>query len=79
MNANSYPLMRRMHKPDPKLAADQQDKRSVVAIETPMMDTWLKGTLEEASELIALTPVETFNASPAHLVCRFVILYFYTV
>jgi hypothetical protein len=29
-------------------------------------ETWLKGAIEEASALIALTPVETFNASPAH-------------
>jgi putative SOS response-associated peptidase YedK len=65
MNADVHPLMRRMHRPDPKLAADQQDKRSVVAIETPMMDTWLKRTIEEASALIALTSAKTFNAAPA--------------
>ncbi len=33
--------MSRMHKPDPKLGLDQQDKRSVVALETADWDTWL--------------------------------------
>ena len=33
INADDHPLMRRMHKPDPKFAPDQQDKRSVVTIE----------------------------------------------
>jgi putative SOS response-associated peptidase YedK len=28
LNADSHPLMRRMHKPDPKLGPDQQDKRT---------------------------------------------------
>lgn len=33
VNADDHPIMSRMHKPDPKLPPDQQDKRSVVAIE----------------------------------------------
>lgn len=33
MNADSHPLMSRMHKPDPKLPDDKQDKRSVVVID----------------------------------------------
>ena len=57
--------MRRMHKPDPKLGPDQQDKRSVVPIELADLDTWLGGTGEEASKLLRLAPVETFEAGPA--------------
>jgi hypothetical protein len=34
--------MGRMHKPDPKLPADQQDKRSVIAVELGM---WIGGWL----------------------------------
>jgi hypothetical protein len=34
MNADSHALMRRMHKPDPKLAPHEQDKRSV-SLSTP--------------------------------------------
>lgn len=33
MNSDSHPMLRRLHKPDPKLPADQQDKRAVVHIE----------------------------------------------
>ena len=38
LNADAHPLMSRMHKPDPTLAPDQQDKRSVVAIERNDVD-----------------------------------------
>ena len=32
-NADTHPLMRRMHRPDPKRPPDKQDKRSVVPVE----------------------------------------------
>ena len=60
----SHPLMRRMHKPDPKLGPDAQDKRSVVAIEFEDVDQWLHGTVDEARALVRLTPVEVFDAAP---------------
>jgi putative SOS response-associated peptidase YedK len=65
MNADSHPLFSRMHKPDPKLAPDQQDKRSIVAIEFADMEAWLTGTIEEAKNLVRLSPAEVFNAGPA--------------
>jgi putative SOS response-associated peptidase YedK len=65
LNADAHPLMRRMHKPDPKLGPDQQDKRSVVPIETDDVDRWLFGTLDDARSLIRLAPVEMFDAGPA--------------
>lgn len=52
VNADRHPLMSRMHKPDPKLPADKQDKRSVVAIEAELVDRWLSGSIEEASRLL---------------------------
>lgn len=33
INADEHPLMSCMHKPDPKFAPNQQDKRSVVVVE----------------------------------------------
>ena len=57
--------MRRMHKPDPKLGPDRQDKRSVVAIEFEDVDAWLHGTEEVARSLVRLSPVEIFDAGPA--------------
>jgi putative SOS response-associated peptidase YedK len=65
LNADAHPLMSRMHKPDPKLAADKQDKRSVVPIEPEDVDQWLAGTMARAAELVRLAPVETFMAGPA--------------
>lgn len=65
LNADAHPLMRRMHKPDPKLGPDQQDKRSVVPIDFEDVDTWLFGSLAEASKLIMLSPMAVFDAGPA--------------
>lgn len=65
LNADDHPLMRRMHKPDPKLGPDEQDKRSVVAIEFEDVDAWLHGTEEVAKALVRLSPVEFFEARPA--------------
>lgn len=65
LNADAQPLMRRMHKPDPTLPADQQDKRSVIPIEPPDVATWLHGSLDDASRLLRLAPVERFAAAPA--------------
>ena len=64
LNADDHPLMSRMHKPDSKLPADQQDKRSVVAIELRDVDTWLRGTDAEAKMLVRVPPVEVFYAGP---------------
>ena len=64
INADAHPLMNRMHKPDPKLPPDQQDKRSVIPIEMADVDQWLAGTVNEASALLQLAPVATFNAAP---------------
>lgn len=70
LHANCHPLMRRMHRPDVDPATKlplpfaQQDKRSVIAIEQADVDQWLAGTVEEASELLRLTPVERFDAGP---------------
>lgn len=64
INADDHPLMSRMHKPDPKLPPDQQDKRSVVSIEPTNVDIWLHGTNDEATELIATPSMEVIHAEP---------------
>lgn len=61
-NADTHPIMSRMHKPDPALPPDKQDKRSVVAIERTDVEQWLDGSVTEALDLIRLTPQETFAA-----------------
>ena len=65
LNADDHPIMRRMHKPDPKLGPDEQDKRSVVPIESVDVDEWLHGTPEQAAKLVRLAAVEVFDARPA--------------
>ncbi|MFC3148357.1 SOS response-associated peptidase [Piscinibacterium candidicorallinum] len=65
LNADQHPLMSRMHKPDPKLPPDAQDKRSVIAIEDADVQTWLTASPDEASALLRLTPAEMFEAQPA--------------
>jgi putative SOS response-associated peptidase YedK len=64
LNADAHPLMSRMHKPDPKLRPDQQDKRSVVAIEIEDVDQWLHGTPAHAAGLVRLAPADVFEAGP---------------
>ncbi|WP_439587656.1 SOS response-associated peptidase [Hydrogenophaga sp.] len=70
-NCDTHPLLKLMHKPDPKLPADQQDKRAVVPIEPADWETWLKGSVEEAEALIRVPGMEVFRhgaADPAKLV-----------
>ena len=62
LNADTHPLMKRMHKPDPKLGPDQQDKRSVVPIEPEDVDTWLYEPVAQAAQLVRLAPAELFEA-----------------
>lgn len=68
INADAHPLMRRMHKPDPTLTADKQDKRSVIAIEFSDVDQWLTGTVADAQALLRAPAVELIDAQPqSHL------------
>ena len=65
VNADTHPLMRRMHKPDPKYGPDDQDKRSVVAIEYANADLWLSGNREEARQLVAPPSMDVIAGVPA--------------
>lgn len=65
INADDHPLMSRMHKPDPKLPLDRQDKRSVIPLEPGDWDQWLAGTQEEARSLLRSAPVDIFIAHPS--------------
>ena len=64
INADAHPLMRRMHKPDPKYGPDEQDKRSIVAIESGDTDQWLHGTRDEASQLVRPPAMEVMDGHP---------------
>jgi putative SOS response-associated peptidase YedK len=60
-NCDSHPLLRRLHKPDPKLPPDQQDKRSLIQIEPGDWKQWLHGPVEDALALIRPAPAEVFD------------------
>lgn len=62
INADLHPIMSRMHKPDPKLPADQQDKCSMIPVEMHDIDQWLAGIMQEAGQLLRLVPVGVFEA-----------------
>lgn len=64
INADHHPLMRRMHKPKPKMPADRQDKRSVIPIALGDSKHWLHGSLAAASALLELPPAAAFDAGP---------------
>lgn len=64
-NCDEHPMLGRLHKPDPKLPADQQDKRSLIHIDTDNWDQWLSGTIDEALSLIRPQPAESFDQADA--------------
>lgn len=57
--------MRCIHKSDPKAGPDEQDKRSVIAIEQVEVDQWLDGTVHKAKELLRLPPAQMIAAGPS--------------
>lgn len=65
VNADTHPLMKRMHKPDPKLPPDQQDKRSFVAIDSRDVERWLRGELQDVQDLLAPPDPTLIQAGPA--------------
>lgn len=64
MNCDGHPLLARLHKPDPQLPDDAQDKRSAIPIQPDLWDLWLHGPQEEACrEVLKLPPAELFEPS----------------
>jgi putative SOS response-associated peptidase YedK len=65
-NADSHPLMRLMHKHDPKAPDDQQDKRSMVAVEHENWAAWLSGTFEQALALVQPPRLDIISHAPTN-------------
>jgi putative SOS response-associated peptidase YedK len=63
VNCDGHALLGRLHKPDPKLPADAQDKRSVVSLEPDQWTAWLEATPDEAMGLLVAPPTERFDRS----------------
>ena len=64
VNADHHPIMSRMHKPDPKLPPERQDKRSVVAIDLADTERWLRGSAEETHCLLQAPLPGLIDAAP---------------
>jgi len=66
VNVDRHPLLGRLHKPDPKLPADQQDKRGLVLLEPEELEPWLYGDGSEAWRIIHSRMLPSvFDASDA--------------
>ncbi|MBH9553134.1 SOS response-associated peptidase [Inhella gelatinilytica] len=61
INADGHSLMGRMHKPDPKLPPDAQDKRMVCVLEPADWNAWLAAPVQEAGQLLRCAPAEVFD------------------
>ena len=55
----------RLHKPDPQLPPDAQDKRSVVPLEPADWDAWLDGDEAVARALLQVPPADRFDCRDA--------------
>ena len=64
-NCDGHPLLGLMHKPEPKLPPDKQDKRAVVPLEQGQWDQWLNGSTTQAEELIRVPDVGLFKHGAA--------------
>lgn len=65
INAEAHPLMSRMHKPDPELRPDEQDKRGLMLLELEDVDIWLHAPTVVAAQLVPMTQLESSEAAPA--------------
>jgi putative SOS response-associated peptidase YedK len=65
MNCDGHPLLSRLHKPDPALPPDRQDKRAVIRLRVEDWDCWLNGTIEQAMALVRLPEAEEFDPAAA--------------
>jgi hypothetical protein len=55
-NCDGHPVLSLMHKANPTLPDDKQDKRTVVPLELSDWEQWLNGTTAQAMELVKVPP-----------------------
>ena len=64
-SCDGHPLLARLHKPDPNLPPDRQDKRAVAHIDKADWDGWLHGSEEQALGLVRPQATEVFDLTEA--------------
>ena len=65
VNCHGHALLGRLHKPDPKLPDDAQDRRSVVPLEVEQWSAWFSAPPGVAKGMLQAPPVERFDLSDA--------------
>jgi putative SOS response-associated peptidase YedK len=65
INCDDHPMLRRLHRPDPALPADAQDKRAVVHVPPEHWGSWLRGDEAAARALLRAAPQEDFDKADA--------------
>lgn len=62
INADTHPLFNTLHKPDPQLAADRQDKRMVVILDEADQQAWLTAPARESERFLQPLPASRLVA-----------------
>lgn len=63
INADSHPMFNKLHKPDPKRPADQQDKRMPVILSEDAYGAWLDANPEQSMDFMRQFPADRLTAT----------------
>ena len=63
INADEHPIFKDLHRPDPKRAPDQQDKRMVVILPRGLYTAWLDAPVEQSMEFMKQFPAGRLQAA----------------
>jgi putative SOS response-associated peptidase YedK len=67
INADRHPIFRHLHRPDPKLSPQSQDKRMVVVLNESDYGPWLGATAQQSREFLVQYPADKLIAAPEFL------------
>lgn len=68
VNCDWHPLLNRLHRPDPNLPLNAQDKRAVVHIEPENWDAWFNSGPEDAIKLLVPPHSDFFDQYEAKMI-----------
>ena len=64
INADTHPIFKELHRPDPKRPADKQDKRMVVILNEDAYGRWLDAPANQAAEFLRQYSAERLEVTP---------------
>jgi putative SOS response-associated peptidase YedK len=62
LNADTHPIFKELHRPDPKRPPELQDKRMVAILPRGLYDAWLDAPVEGSMEFMRRFPADRLNA-----------------